>query len=59
MPTPVSVTDTSTAPSRGRARTSIRPPSGVNFTALDSRFRSDLLDLALVGDDVLERLVDA
>ena len=40
MPTPVSLTETSTNPSLGIAATSIRPPSGVNLIALDSRFRT-------------------
>ena len=35
MPTPVSLTDTSTNPSLGVAATSIRPPSGVNLIAFD------------------------
>src|SRR5262245_51259895 len=37
MPTPVSLTETSTAPSFGTAETSIRPPSGVNLIAFDNR----------------------
>ena len=41
---PVSVTEISTAPLLCIALISIRPPSGVNFTALDSRLRS-ILDL--------------
>src|SRR6266508_2272394 len=40
MPTPVSLTDTSTNPSFGTAPTSIRPPSGVNLIAFDSKFRT-------------------
>src|SRR5262249_52352032 len=40
MPTPVSVTEISATPSCRPARTSIRPPSGVNFSALDRRLRS-------------------
>src|SRR6266478_3915996 len=40
MPTPVSLTDTSTAPLSSAAPTSIRPPSGVNLIAFDSRFKS-------------------
>src|SRR5215211_3500043 len=36
-PTPVSETVTSTSLGSARARTSMRPPSGVNFTAFDSR----------------------
>jgi hypothetical protein len=40
MPTPVSLTDTSTAPSFGTAATSIRPPSGVNLIAFDNRLRT-------------------
>src|SRR5215475_14323792 len=38
MPIPVSLTETSTNPSFGTAPTSIRPPSGVNLIAFDSRF---------------------
>ena len=40
MPTPVSLPDTSTNPSRGTAPTSIRPPSGVNLIALDSKLKT-------------------
>src|SRR5262245_48868486 len=40
MPTPVSLTDTSTNPSFGPAATSIRPLSGVNLIAFDSRFKT-------------------
>src|SRR5262249_38252456 len=40
MPTPVSLTETSTNPSFGVTATSIRPPSGVNLIAFDSRFRT-------------------
>src|SRR5262249_35804715 len=40
MPTPVSATEISTIPSFIAARTSIRPPSGVNLRALESRFKS-------------------
>src|SRR5262245_22521 len=40
MPTPVSLTETSTNPSFGVAVTSIRPPSGVNLTAFDNRLRT-------------------
>jgi len=40
MPTPVSLTETSTNPSFGTAPTSIRPPSGVNLMAFDKRFRT-------------------
>ena len=58
MPTPVSLTDTSTTPSTGTARTSIRPPSGVNLIALDRRFRTHLPDLPLVGADLLQPLID-
>jgi hypothetical protein len=36
--TPVSLTETSTDPSLGVARTSIRPPSGVNLIAFDNKF---------------------
>src|SRR6266545_6875620 len=43
MPTPVSLTDTSTHPSFGAATTSMRPPSGVNFNAFDKRFRRTCL----------------
>src|SRR5262245_28325466 len=38
MPTPESLTETSTNPSFGVAATSIRPPSGVNLIALDNKF---------------------
>jgi len=37
MPAPESETDTSTIAPSGRARTPIVPPSGVNFTAFESR----------------------
>src|SRR5262249_24625488 len=37
MPIPVSLTEISTAPSVCLALIPIRPPSGVNFTALESR----------------------
>src|SRR5437867_783991 len=37
IPTPLSLTDTTTLPDDGRADTSMRPPSGVNLTALSSR----------------------
>src|SRR5262249_51450784 len=37
IPMPVSLTATSTAPSTGAAVTPMRPPSGVNFTAFESR----------------------
>src|SRR3989475_3232003 len=40
MPIPVSLTDTSTDPSRGTAPTSMRPPSGVNLIAFESRFNT-------------------
>ena len=40
MPMPVSSIVTTTAFATLRARTAIRPPSGVNFTALERRFRS-------------------
>src|SRR5262245_43456387 len=43
MPTPLSLTETSTDPSTGTARTSIRPPSGVNLMALDNRFSTTCL----------------
>src|SRR5262245_34935594 len=43
MPTPVSLTDTSMDPSPALARTSIRPSSGVNFMAFDSRFSNTCL----------------
>src|SRR5262249_15768426 len=39
MPTPVSATEISAIPSCIAARTSIRPPSGVNLRALESRFK--------------------
>jgi len=42
MPIPVSLTETSTNPSFGTAPTSIRPPSGVNLMAFESRFKSAL-----------------
>lgn len=38
MPTPVSVTDTSTSPSTRAVRTSMRPPSGVNLMASERKF---------------------
>jgi hypothetical protein len=44
MPTPVSLTDTSTNSFFGTAPTSIRPPSGVNLIAFDSE-RLDEADL--------------
>ena len=43
MPTPVSVTEISAMPSAMPARTSTRPPSGVNFNAFDRRFSSTCL----------------
>jgi hypothetical protein len=43
MPTPVSLTETSTDPSFSNAPTSIRPPSGVNLIAFDKRFRRTCL----------------
>src|SRR5262249_18751836 len=43
MPIPVSVTAISTKPSAGCAVTAIRPPSGVNLTALERRLRSTCL----------------
>src|SRR5262249_28836138 len=57
MPTPVSLTETSTSPSFGTAPTSIRPPSGVNLIAFDNRFQDDLpplvrLNLAQSAIDV-------
>src|SRR5262249_14296917 len=39
MPTPVSATEISAMPSVIAARTSTRPPSGVNLRALERRFR--------------------
>jgi len=42
---PVSVTEISTAPLIGLALMVIRPPSGVNLTALDNRLRSICLIL--------------
>ena len=42
-PTPVSVTRTTTSPSSRPARTSTRPPSGVNFTAFDTRLSTTCL----------------
>src|SRR6185369_6869043 len=44
-PNPVSATEISTKPSASTARTSMRPPSGVNFTAFDKRFTSTCLIL--------------
>ena len=58
MPMPVSVTETITALSPNLASTLIRPPSGVNFTALDSRLTRHLLYLALVAGEVAEAVVD-
>src|SRR5215475_10800264 len=58
MPTPVSLTDISTPPFVGVARTSIRPPSGVNLIALDSRFSSTcLFGLVAAGGFQLPALV--
>jgi hypothetical protein len=54
MPMPVSVTDTSAKRSCNRAPTPIRPPSGVNFKALDRRFREYLLHLPFVAPDHAE-----
>ena len=45
----------SLAPCADRARV---PPSGVNFTALDSRLSSDLLEPQLVGVDLSTSAVD-
>ena len=45
MPMPVSLTEISTEPSVCLALIPIRPPSGVNFTALESRLRSICLIL--------------
>jgi hypothetical protein len=42
---PVSVTATSTVPSTSAARTSMLPPSAVNFTAFERRFRRTCLTL--------------
>jgi hypothetical protein len=47
MPTPVSATSTAIVPSVGLyVRTAIEPPSGVNFTALRSRFQKIWLSRA-------------
>src|SRR5262245_319243 len=54
MPTPVSLTDTSTDPSTGTARTSIRPPSG----GVGQQVQHRLLDLPLVRPYVAEPGVD-
>src|SRR5713226_4101826 len=59
MPTPVSLTDTSTDPSTGTARTSIRPPSGVNLIAFDNKFSNDLPNLSLVRPHLAQLLIDA
>ena len=56
---PVSLTEISTAPSTCRASMPIRPPSGVNFTALDKQIEQYLLDLALVTDEIAKTFVDA
>src|ERR1700687_1316720 len=45
IPNPVSVTETSTIPSVDAARTSIRPPSGVNLIAFERRFKRTCLTL--------------
>ena len=58
MPMPVSRTEISTPPSVGTARTSTRPPSGVNLTALDSRFSRTCLILRSSRDDLADAAVD-
>ena len=58
MPMPVSLTEISTEPSACLALIPIRPPSGVNFTALDKQIEKYLLDLPLVADEVAKALVN-
>ena len=55
---PVSLTEISTEPSACLALIPIRPPSGVNFTALESKIEKNLFDLALVTDEVAKSLVN-
>ena len=52
MPMPVSRHFDADRPAFGGARTSMRPPSGVNLTAFDSRFHSDLLQPRRIGEHV-------
>ena len=52
MPMPVSLTEISTEPSACLALIPIRPPSGVNFTAFDSKLRRTCLIIPLVTHEI-------
>ena len=54
---PVSLTEISTEPSVCLALIPIRPPSGVNLTALDKQIEQYLLDLALVAEEIPKPVV--
>src|SRR5262249_18505862 len=59
IPMPMSLTEISTEPSACPALIPIRPPSGVNFSALERRLiKQDLFDLALVTDEIAKTLID-
>ena len=54
IPAPVSVTTASSWPSSLRTRSDDRPPSGVNFTAFDSRFHSTCWKRPAIEDGLAE-----
>ena len=54
----MSLTEISTEPSACLALIPIRPPSGVNFTALESKVEKNLFDLPLVADEIPKTLVN-